>query len=88
MEIENGILILSVFIVATKIVYFAEICFRSLGDLVKFWSSLNEPNTYALYAYLRGLYPPGHCSEIEVVKSSRRISIRTIRSLWGRDLKE
>nr|DAD27249.1 TPA_asm: hypothetical protein HUJ06_028717 [Nelumbo nucifera] len=48
--------------------YFAKIYFRSFGDLVKFWSSLNEPNAYALYVHLRGLYPPGHCSEIEVVK--------------------
>lgn len=42
--------------------YFAEICFRELGDRVKLWATFNEPNVVAKYGYLMGTYPPGRCS--------------------------
>jgi beta-glucosidase len=31
----------------------------SLKDLVKIWVTINEPNVYAVYGYLEGLFPPG-----------------------------
>ncbi|MCO6451514.1 MAG: glycoside hydrolase family 1 protein [Caldilineales bacterium] len=37
----------------------------ALGDLVNLWCTVNEPNVYAVYGYLEGLFPPG-------VKSLRR----------------
>ncbi|KAF5728021.1 hypothetical protein HS088_TW21G00163 [Tripterygium wilfordii] len=43
-------------------VYFAEICFKNFGDRVKYWATINEPNLSADFSYLKGLYPPGHCS--------------------------
>lgn len=43
-------------------VYFAEICFKSFGHKIKYWTTLNEPNLFADMAYIRGRYPPGHCS--------------------------
>ncbi|XP_031116011.1 beta-glucosidase 18-like isoform X1 [Ipomoea triloba] len=43
-------------------VYFAEICFESFGDRVKYWITINEPNLFADMAYERGWYPPAHCS--------------------------
>ncbi|KAJ7948618.1 Beta-glucosidase [Quillaja saponaria] len=43
-------------------VHFAEICFKSFGDRVKYWATINEPNMFAEMSYLRGTYPPGHCS--------------------------
>ncbi|XP_027340252.1 beta-glucosidase 18-like isoform X3 [Abrus precatorius] len=43
-------------------VHFAEICFKSFGDRVKYWATINEPNLYADMAFIRGTYPPGHCS--------------------------
>nr|GMD51400.1 beta-glucosidase 18-like [Ipomoea batatas] len=43
-------------------VYFAEICFESFGDRVKYWITINEPNLFAEMGYERGLYPPAHCS--------------------------
>ncbi|PON45672.1 Glycoside hydrolase [Trema orientale] len=43
-------------------VHFAAICFKEFGDRVKYWATLNEPNHWADFAYLRGVYPPGHCS--------------------------
>ncbi|KAM7504035.1 hypothetical protein LguiB_002939 [Lonicera macranthoides] len=41
---------------------FAETCFKSFGDRVKYWATINEPNLFADFAYERGLYPPAHCS--------------------------
>ncbi|KAG6538609.1 hypothetical protein ZIOFF_003733 [Zingiber officinale] len=43
--------------------YFAEVCFREFGDRVKLWSTLNEPNLFARFAYRDGTFPPGRCSE-------------------------
>ncbi|XP_052208480.1 beta-glucosidase 18-like [Diospyros lotus] len=44
-------------------VHFAETCFKSFGDRVKFWITINEPNLFADMAYIRGRYPPAHCSQ-------------------------
>ncbi|KAG4166626.1 hypothetical protein ERO13_A13G144800v2 [Gossypium hirsutum] len=40
----------------------AETCFKSFGDRVKYWTTINEPNMFAEMSYVRGLYPPAHCS--------------------------
>ncbi|KAG9443793.1 hypothetical protein H6P81_015133 [Aristolochia fimbriata] len=42
---------------------FADICFREFGDKVFYWTTLNEPNIFALEAYDNGLLPPLRCSE-------------------------
>ncbi|XP_038688812.1 uncharacterized protein LOC119987970 [Tripterygium wilfordii] len=42
--------------------YFADICFRSFGDRVKYWVTFNEPNLLASMAYRRGKLPPARCS--------------------------
>ncbi|XP_076890258.1 beta-glucosidase 18-like [Bidens hawaiensis] len=43
--------------------HFAETCFKSFGDRVKYWITINEPNLLAEMAYERGIYPPNHCSQ-------------------------
>ncbi|KAI9093187.1 hypothetical protein K1719_027201 [Acacia pycnantha] len=43
-------------------VHLAKICFESFGDRVKYWTTINEPNLFIEMAYVRGVYPPGHCS--------------------------
>ncbi|KAI3753778.1 hypothetical protein L2E82_25840 [Cichorium intybus] len=43
-------------------VHFAEICFKSFGDRVKYWITINEPNLFSEMAYERGTYPPARCS--------------------------
>lgn len=42
--------------------FFAKTCFKSFGDRVKYWITINEPNLFADMAYIRGTYPPAHCS--------------------------
>ncbi|CAI0439010.1 unnamed protein product [Linum tenue] len=43
-------------------VHFARICFESFGHKVKHWATINEANLFVDMAYIRGWYPPSHCS--------------------------
>ncbi|KAI4298658.1 hypothetical protein L6164_032191 [Bauhinia variegata] len=42
--------------------FYAELCFKSFGDRVKYWVTFNEPNLSVPFGYRRGAYPPGRCS--------------------------
>ncbi|KAK8638288.1 hypothetical protein V6N13_136722 [Hibiscus sabdariffa] len=46
-----------------EFVLLAEICFKSFGDRVKYWATINEPNMFAEMGYVRGVYPPARCSQ-------------------------
>ncbi|XP_064291315.1 lactase/phlorizin hydrolase isoform X2 [Passer domesticus] len=37
---------------------FADFCFQTFGDRVKFWITINEPNIIARLGYGEGLFPP------------------------------
>ncbi|NXA74906.1 LPH hydrolase, partial [Thryothorus ludovicianus] len=37
---------------------FADFCFQTFGDRVKFWNTFNEPNIIAWLGYGEGLFPP------------------------------
>ncbi|XP_020676273.1 beta-glucosidase 2-like [Dendrobium catenatum] len=41
---------------------FADVCFREFGDRVSYWTTFNEANVIALYAYDYGVMPPKRCS--------------------------
>lgn len=42
--------------------YYADICFKSFGNRVKYWVTFNEPNVQVIRGYRKGTYPPSHCS--------------------------
>ncbi|XP_016472224.2 beta-glucosidase 18-like [Nicotiana tabacum] len=44
--------------------YFANICFKYLGDRVKYWVTMNEANFVAISGYRDGTCPPTRCSGI------------------------
>ncbi|KAL3531462.1 hypothetical protein ACH5RR_010784 [Cinchona calisaya] len=41
---------------------FADECFKEFGDRVLYWTTLNEPNIFALGGYDYAQIPPGRCS--------------------------
>ncbi|WCJ31609.1 beta glucosidase 16 [Euphorbia peplus] len=41
---------------------YAELCFDTFGDRVKFWVTLNEPVMYVQHGYASGMFAPGRCS--------------------------
>ncbi|KAK6148516.1 hypothetical protein DH2020_019428 [Rehmannia glutinosa] len=41
---------------------FAELCFWEFGDRVKWWTTVNEPWTYAVNGYVKGNFPPSQVS--------------------------
>ncbi|XP_061347351.1 hydroxyisourate hydrolase-like isoform X3 [Gastrolobium bilobum] len=41
---------------------YADVCFREFGDRVLYWTSVNEPNVFALGGYDQGTAPPHRCS--------------------------
>ncbi|KAK6261908.1 hypothetical protein QUC31_007724 [Theobroma cacao] len=42
---------------------YAEICFKTFGDRVKNWITINEPLVIAKFGYGLGMAPPGRCSD-------------------------
>ncbi|KAJ0017384.1 hypothetical protein Pint_10588 [Pistacia integerrima] len=42
--------------------HFAKICFENFGDRVKSGATINKPNLLSEMGYVRGWYPPAHCS--------------------------
>jgi beta-glucosidase len=51
---------------------FAARCAEAFGDLVDLWCTINEPNVYATYSYLVGLWPPQ--------QKSMRLCLRVLRN--------
>lgn len=41
---------------------YSEVLFKTFGDRVKNWVTINEPKVLALYGYENGWAPPGRCS--------------------------
>ncbi|XP_021686676.2 beta-glucosidase 17-like [Hevea brasiliensis] len=49
-----------------RIVYdyldYVDFCFKTFGDRVKLWVTMNEPNIFAMMGYSSGVLAPGRCS--------------------------
>ncbi|CAH9093535.1 unnamed protein product [Cuscuta epithymum] len=43
--------------------HLADVCFKNLGDGVKYWITFNEPNAWIRMAYRTGQWPPNRCSQ-------------------------
>ncbi|XP_057454108.1 vicianin hydrolase-like isoform X2 [Lotus japonicus] len=41
---------------------YADVCFKTFGDRVKHWVTLNEPYSYTINGYHGGTFAPGRCS--------------------------
>ncbi|XVF21969.1 hypothetical protein REPUB_Repub12eG0134300 [Reevesia pubescens] len=41
---------------------YADVCFREFGDSVSYWTTVNEPDVFAVGGYDAGIVPPRHCS--------------------------
>ena len=41
---------------------YAHFCFKTFGDRVKQWATLNEPNLWSIRGYDNGSWAPGRCS--------------------------
>ncbi|KAL5122281.1 Hydroxyisourate hydrolase [Glycine soja] len=50
------------FFLGRDFTYYAEVCFREFGDRVLYWTTVNEPNVFALGGYDQGNSPPRRCS--------------------------
>lgn len=59
---------------------FVETVIRFLGDLVSDYITINEPNVYAVFGYLYGLWPPGKKSFGKTVRVLSRLAECHIRA--------
>jgi len=61
-----------------------------LGDLVRMWCTINEPNIYAVYGYILGEFPPGRLDPIRGLRvlnhmlRAHAAAYRTIHQMDGR----
>jgi len=52
---------------------YAELCFRRLGDRVKMWITLNEPQVVADAGHLHGVHAPGHRDRGESLRAGHTL---------------
>ncbi|XP_030966892.1 beta-glucosidase 17-like isoform X3 [Quercus lobata] len=41
---------------------YVDVCFKKFGDRVKYWVTINEPNTFSIGGYVTGIEAPSRCS--------------------------
>ncbi|XP_061358454.1 beta-glucosidase 11-like isoform X2 [Gastrolobium bilobum] len=50
---------------------YADVCFREFGDRVKYWTTVNEGNVFAIGGYDTGFLPPQRCSHSFIFNCSQ-----------------
>jgi beta-glucosidase len=56
-----------------RLARFARVAVGALGDLCRFWITINEPNVLASQAYLLGVWPPAASSPVAAVRAHHRL---------------
>lgn len=59
---------------------YTEYVVSELGDLVNDWITINEPNVFLIYGYVRGTWPPGKTDIFAMFKAMRHIVAAHIQS--------
>jgi len=66
---------------------YADFCFKTFGDRVKIWITINEPHIYAALGYGAGTHAPGikgiyaHCSLIII-----RVGMQLVSGIYSLDV--
>ncbi|KAL5058139.1 hypothetical protein RYX36_029743 [Vicia faba] len=50
---------------------YVDVCFKEFGDRVKYWTTVNEGNVYAMFGYDIGILPPQRCSPSFIANCSK-----------------
>jgi beta-glucosidase len=56
-----------------RLARFAGVAVGALGDLCRFWVTINEPNVLAAQAYLLGVWPPAASNPVAAVRAHHRL---------------
>ena len=57
----------------TRLARFARVAVGALGDVCRFWITINEPNVLAAQAYLLGTWPPAEKNPAQAVRAHHRL---------------
>ncbi len=72
-----------------RLAQFARLAARELGDVCRFWVTVNEPNVLAAQSYLLGYWPPATTSPASAIRAHHRLleahvaAYRAIKDLHG-----
>jgi len=75
----------------TRLARFARVAAGALGDVCRFWITINEPNVLAAQAYLLGAWPPARQSPTEALRAHHRMlaahvaAYRALKDVLGDD---
>ncbi|NLE01669.1 MAG: family 1 glycosylhydrolase, partial [Fibrobacter sp.] len=56
-------------------VEYAELMYKTLGDRVKLWATLNEPNAFVYCGFVLGKHAPGVCDDVTAAQVSHHLLI-------------
>lgn len=59
---------------------YTEYVASNLGDLVSDWITINEPNVYLMFGYIKGIWPPGKKNTISYFMGAKNMIIAHIKA--------